>query len=147
MAKLVPPQHLMLGATAYRQAMIELKPAIELGSHAILMPYYMLGGFALELGLKAAILSVRGDENEMRVLGHKLNAAFDAAISCGFAPTDQSELRRLITDMAPSHGDHSFRYMPEIDLIRMPRPDALLGGLDSMLMQIAQQFAVWEGRA
>ncbi len=109
----------------------------------LVVPYYFLAGFSLELSFKCVVMATGGTEGDIRAFGHDLTKGYDAAMSAGYSPRDKLWLGRMVDSMGPPHRGFELRYVPDVDRIDLPRADLLLKILADHIDDIEVQFDVW----
>ncbi|MEG8029519.1 hypothetical protein [Sphingomonas aerolata] len=139
MAETTPP-NLFLGARSFFRTMQMLLPEVVAGSNVAAMSFYFLGGFVVELSLKAIVLAKNRDQDEIRRISHNLGAGLTAAEAAGFAPCDPKELMHIVTVLGKEHLAATFRYLPAADVITMPSPTRLTRVLEAHLDQIDGEY-------
>lgn len=118
-------------------------PSVTGTSAAATIPFYFLTGFSIELALKAVVLRVNNDQEELRNLKHDLRKALRSAEACGL-PFVAPEIHKMITRMSESHAGLSFRYIPDVESIDVVGPGLLDALLARLLANIEGSIDVWE---
>jgi hypothetical protein len=134
------PANLFLAAKSYMWTMKLLVPQIEADSEAALVPFYFLGGFAIELALKSVVLQETGDQKLLRNIGHDLLFAYSQAQKVGYEPNDKAEFEQVLSEMAPVHGGLTFRYIPDLEAVPIPRPAMTIRVISDHVMEIEEKF-------
>lgn len=125
--------HLFWSASSYwlavnklsKQSPERLEPMRLAISHMLAM------GF--ELALKAILIKLGANEKETISLGHRLLDTYEAAENRGFAFIDPELLRAGLTVIDQAHREHSYRYLPVVEELRVPQVDPTARLLDAVL--------------
>jgi hypothetical protein len=139
---------LFMAAWSYTNAMRLMLPTIyDEGNHNLGGPYGLLSGFALELGLKAALRAAGANDKQLGKISHDLHATLAAVIDGGLVLSNPHGVNRVIDLMHPVHLDHLMRYIPaNVESITMPDPkfalDVTVGLLDDIERQVPEIAAL-----
>lgn len=110
---------------------------------SVVLPIHFLAGFAFELSLKAVIFAKRGDESELRRLGHDLLACLASAKSEGYIVPPGFGIEEVIEAIAPAHLALEYRYIPDVEVVQTVRLNHLLPALAKHIDSVEVQFEVW----
>ena len=132
---------LFMAAWSYTNAMRLMLPTIyDEGSHNLGGPYGLLSGFALELGLKAALRGRGASDKQLGKISHDLHEALAGVLREGLVLSDSRRVSRLIDLMHPVHLNHLMRYIPaDVESITMPDPNFALEVTVGLLEDIERQ--------
>jgi hypothetical protein len=136
---------LFVAGRSYVDAMVALETRITSGEHSPAMPFYLLAGFAVELVLKSAVqIGCYDNDRTIMKLGHDLSACYSAALAAGYKPSDEAFFRLVIDQLSPSHKLFQFRYVPEVDTIRVPSAKRTLDVVQRITEELESSLSVWE---
>lgn len=91
-------------------------------------PIFLLIGFNLELMLKAFHAHNGATDDDLKDLGHDLDASLKKAKDAGWKSA--TEVESLISMMSPLHKSHTFRYLKLAD-VEVPDVDKACAILDA----------------
>lgn len=134
-----PPQKRAVGlaqdARAYWQAAQIIEEAdagaTDRGALRLLTPGYFLASHAIELTLKAYLLSQGTDPDRLLDIGHDLDAALAAAEAEGF-DMDDDRFHDVTAQLSQYHREHWFRYRA-VGLFSLPLLGEVIDATESAL--------------
>ncbi len=68
-----------------------------------------------------------------------------AAELCGYKTPDVLWFGRVIDTLGPHHKALTFRYVPDVEVINLPKPEITLIVIAENLDAVEEQFDVWGG--
>jgi hypothetical protein len=108
---------------------------------AALLPVYYLYLHAVELALKSYIYFINQDENELKLIGHNLEAALDRALEIGITdifPLSQ-ELHKCIQMINPVYKGKELEYFYP-GLKRLPAIELVNNSTNSLLQALEDHY-------
>lgn len=118
------------------QRSLNTEPALQL-------PIAFLAGFAFELSFKAAVSSRGAKGRDLKRIGHSLKKGLAAAKEAGFVAPAGKGIEEIVHVIAEAHERLQYRYVPNVEVLPVARPDKLIVALAALIDAVEEQFDVW----